>query len=162
MAAALVLHGSACGEALEVENTDCSSCTDEVNLATLDCDAPFPVTAEMGEPPPAALDPDAIRSMGGVDLEAMVAHGLLAIDPTYDPYKVSVPEHCVPPGDVYTSIVRICVDAAGEVSGLTVVETSLPIIDSQLPYVISRWVYEPYIQGARPTPFCYPLRYTVR
>jgi hypothetical protein len=58
--------------------------------------------------------------------------------------------------------VKICVDAAGNVSAVTILMTSLPIIDSQLPYVISRWRYRPYVVEGRPTPSCYNTKYTVR
>jgi hypothetical protein len=88
-------------------------------------------------------------------------HWLLAIDPRVRPYRVTVPEICVSEGETYSSIVSICVDESGFVSDVTILQPSIRFIDDQLPVVIRRWRYEPYLVDGRPTPFCYPLRYTV-
>jgi hypothetical protein len=97
---------------------------------------------------------------GVVDLPS--GQALLAIDPNVNPFKVRIPEICVSEGETYSSVVRICVNAAGAVSQVTILQPSLPIIDEQLPSIIGRWQYNPYLVDGRPTPFCYPLRHTVQ
>jgi hypothetical protein len=87
---------------------------------------------------------------------------LLAINPNVNPFKVRIPEICVSEGETYSSVVRICVNAAGAVSQVTILQPSLPIIDEQLPTIIGRWQYNPYLVNGVPAPFCYPLRYTVQ
>lgn len=95
-------------------------------------------------------------------VELPSGQALLAIDPSVNPFKIRIPEICVSEGETYSSVVRICVNAAGAVSEVTILQPSLPIIDEQLPTVIGRWQYTPYLLDGRPTPFCYPLRYTVQ
>lgn len=167
-AAALgLLCSTACGGESDSETPDCSSCTDAIDPATLDCNAPLPeeviaAVAGPSEPPPPVLDAGGLESMEIAMLGTQAGHGLLAIDPQVYPYKVFVPEHCVPLGEELITQVRICVDAVGNVSGVRILRYSLPIIDSQLPDVIARWRFNLYIVDGRATPFCYPLNYRVR
>jgi len=156
-----LLCSSACGDTADPEATD------TVNPATLDCNAPLSeqLIAEMtgaGEAAPPVPDAAALESMGVVEQGDQAGHSLLAVNPQERPYKVVVPEHCVRLGDVYSSYLKICVDDAGNVTGVSLLMNSLPIIDSQLPYVVSGWRYSPYFVEGRPTPFCYDLKYTVR
>ena len=119
------------------------------------------MTGAIEAPPPAPEDADLLR-LGLIDIGDSAGHGLLAIDPRVLPYRVSVPHHCVPQGDVFSALLKICVDTLGSVSGVTILQSSLPIIDSQLPYVIATWRYDPYLRNGGPAPFCYNLKYTVR
>jgi hypothetical protein len=156
-----LLCSSACGDTSDPEAPD------TVDPATLDCNAPLPerLIAELTgatEAAPPVPDAAALASMGVVELGDQAAHSLLAVNPQLRPYKVVVPEHCVPLGEVYSAHLKICVDAAGNVSGVTVLMNSLPIIGSELPYVISQWRYHQYFVQGRATPFCYDLKYTVR
>lgn len=166
-AAALgLLCSTACGGEPDSE-TDCSSCTGAIDPATLDCNAALPeeviaAVAGPSEPSPPLLDAGGLESMEIAMLGTQAGHGLLAIDPQVYPYKVFVPEHCVPLGEEFVTQVRICADALGNVSGVSILRYSLPIIDSQLPDVIARWRFDPYIVDGRATPFCYPLNYRVR
>lgn len=167
-AAALgLLCSTACGGEPDLQRPGCSSCMDAIDPATLDCNAPLPdeVIAGVGgpsEPAPPVLDAGGLESMGVAMLGTEAGHGLLVIDPQVYPYKVFVPGHCVPLGEEFISQVRVCVDAVGNVSGVRILRYSLPIIDSQLPDVIARWRFDPYILDGRATPFCYALTYRVR
>ena len=89
-------------------------------------------------------------------------HRLLQIDPTVRPYKVSIPWQCVGNGEQYQAKVLICVSEQGTVSSVTVQRRTIPFIDEQLPVVIGRWTYDPYLVDGEPMPFCYPLLYTIR
>lgn len=160
VAAALALL-CACGGATESEEPE------SFEPASLDCNAPLSeeqifVLLGATEAAPPAPDEAAAASLGVVQEEARSGHALLATNPQQAPYKVNVPEHCIPLGDEFVSTLRICVDAAGEVSGVTILSGSLPIIDSQLSYVIARWRYQPYVVDGLATPFCYHLNYRVR
>jgi hypothetical protein len=157
-----LLWSSACGgDTVDPEARDADG------AATLDCNAPLspPLIAELtgatGAAPEVPEAP-ALESIGGAEQGDQAGHSLLAINPLEAPYKVFVPEYCVPPGEMYSSVLKICVDAAGNVSAVTILTTSLPIIDSQLPYVVSRWRYHPYVVEGLATPFCYNTKYTVR
>jgi hypothetical protein len=159
VAALGLLCSSAC---VDTEPED----VDAIELSALDCAEPLPlrfITEMGGSTEPAPSLPDAtVAASRDSDLTSLEGHGLLTIDPQLNPYKVRVPEHCVPLGQEYVAIVNICVDTAGEVSSVTSLQSTLPIIDSQLPYVIGRWRYNPYLVAGTATPFCYNLRYRVR
>jgi hypothetical protein len=101
-----------------------------------------------------------IASYPGLSMRA--GHALLAINPTLKPYRPAIPDECVPRGEVQTSIVQICVSPEGYVSGVKILQESLPIIDSQLPTVMGRWRYHPYLEDGKPTAFCYQITYHVR
>ncbi len=88
------------------------------------------------------------------------AHQLLAIDPRQNPYRVKVATRCAKYAPYHTQLV-ICVSAAGLVTSLEILERTIPSIDEQLPQVISRWRFRPYMRDGTPTPFCYPLQYTI-
>jgi hypothetical protein len=88
-------------------------------------------------------------------------HHLLAIDPNERAYKVLVPGEYTADGQEYLTRLRICVSEEGSVSRVDIVEPSLPAIDLQLPVVIPRWRYHPYVVEGRPRPFCYVMNYRV-
>ena len=105
-------------------------------------------------PPPKSTGPKLLTTKAG--------HSLLAINPQVRPYKVNVPEEYVARGDEYVAQIRICVDASGTVSNVRILKPSIPVIDLQIPQVIPRWKYKPYLVEGKPTPFCYPMNYRVR
>ena len=92
----------------------------------------------------------------------LTGHKLLAINPRVSPYRVTVPEVCVSDGEVYRSMIRICVTETGTVSEATLLTPSAPFIEEQLPDAVRRWRFHPYLLDGRPTSFCYDLRYMVR
>ena len=102
------------------------------------------------------------KSTGPKLLSQGTGHKLLAINPNVRPYKVNVPDELLDRGDVFQSQVFICVSAEGKVVSAKVTKTSTPTIDLQIPAVLGRWKYKPYLVDGRPIPFCYPLRYTVK
>jgi len=162
-----LLCSSACGSSLDLEDRDCIGCSESINPATLACNEPLPeplIVARGGgtETVPPVPDDAALEGMGVAEQATEAGHRLLAIDPQEDPYKVVVPEHCVPLGQEFVAVLRICVDDAGSVSGMSVLQNTLPIIDSQFPYVIARWRFQPYVMDGLPRAFCYNLRYRVR
>jgi protein TonB len=105
-------------------------------------------------PPPTSTGPKLLTTKAG--------HSLLAINPQTRPYKVNVPEEYVARGDQFVTQLRICVSAAGTVSSVKILKKSIPVIDLQIPQVIPRWRYKPYILEGKPTAFCYPMNYVVR
>jgi hypothetical protein len=114
----------------------------------------------MPDPTSAAEIPAATN--GSALLSTVAGLTLLAINPQVRPYKVTVPTICVAHGEQYVSQIRICASAAGTVSQVEILKPSLPIIDEQLPEVIARWRFRPYLIEGRSTPFCYIMHYRVR
>jgi len=105
-------------------------------------------------PPPKSTGPKLLTTKAG--------HSLLAVNPQVRPYKVNVPEEYVQRGDEYVAQIRICVNADGSVNNVKILRPSIPVIDLQIPQVIPRWKYKPYLVEGRPTAFCYPMNYRVR
>jgi periplasmic protein TonB len=105
-------------------------------------------------PPPKSTGPKLLTTKAG--------HSLLAINPQVRPYKVNVPEEYVSRGDEYVAQIRICVNAQGAVSSVKILRPSIPVIDIQIPQVIPKWRYKPYLVDGKPTDFCYPMNYRVR
>jgi hypothetical protein len=121
--------------------------------------APKAHEAQSIEPIIPALPPDSTLPP---TLTSVAGRRLLAIDPQVNPYKVNVPREYVACGDEFVSQVRICVTEAGTVSSVQVLRLSIPVIDLQLPVVLARWRYFPYVVDGRATAFCYALNYAVR
>jgi protein TonB len=105
-------------------------------------------------PPPKSTGPKLLTTKAG--------HSLLAVNPLVRPYKVNIPEEYVARGDEYVAQIRICVNADGSVANVKILRPSIPVIDLQIPQVIPRWRYRPYLVEGKPTPFCYPMNYRVR
>jgi len=105
-------------------------------------------------PPPKSTGPKLLTTKAG--------HSLLAINPQVRPYKVNVPEEYVSRGDEYVAQIRICVNAQGAVSSVKILRPSIPVIDIQIPQVIPKWRYKPYLVDGKPSDFCYPMNYRVR
>jgi protein TonB len=112
------------------------------------------VVGGVAPPPPKSTGPKLLSQGTG--------HKLLAINPGVRPYKVNVPQELMDRGDVYQSKVFICVSPEGKVASVKIVKASTPAIDLQIPTVLARWKYKPYVVDGRAIPFCYPLLYTVR
>jgi protein TonB len=104
-------------------------------------------------PPPKNTGPKLLNQGTG--------HKLLAINPTVRPYRVNVPEEIMDRADSFRTLIQICVSAQGAVTSVKIIKPSNPMIDAQIPKVIPRWKYKPYMLDGVATPFCYPLRYTV-
>jgi periplasmic protein TonB len=105
-------------------------------------------------PPPKSVGPKLLTTKAG--------HSLLAINPQVRPYKVNVPEEYVQRGDEYVAQIRICVNAQGTVTSVKILRPSIPVIDVQIPQVIPKWRYKPYLVDGKPSDFCYPMNYRVR
>lgn len=88
-------------------------------------------------------------------------HELLTTDPQARPYRVRVPPAYVADGDEFVSRVRVCVAESGDVADVDVLRPSIAAVDEQLPEVISRWHYRPYLVEGQATAFCYPMNYRV-
>lgn len=106
-------------------------------------------------PPPKSTAPKLLTMKAG--------HGLIAINTNVRPYKpnTDVIQELVERGETYVAQLFICVSAQGTVSSVKITKPSHPALDRQIPTVIPRWRYKPYLVEGRPTPFCYPLRYKV-
>jgi hypothetical protein len=88
-------------------------------------------------------------------------HYLLAVDPNQQPYRIDLPPNITAQGETYRSRLRICVSEAGEVSHVDILVPSIPAIDLQLPVVIPRWRYHPYLIEGHAKAFCYLMNYQV-
>lgn len=104
-----------------------------------------------------STDSDAFASVGA----ARYQHELLAIDPQERPYRVLLPQTYLEGGSEYVSRVRVCVTESGDVANVDVLQPSIAAVDQQLPKVISRWHYRPYMVEGQATAFCYPMNYRV-
>jgi protein TonB len=102
------------------------------------------------------------KSTGPKMLSAKAGHSLLAINPQVRPYKVNVPEEYVQRGDEYVATIRICVSAQGNVSSVKILRPSIPVIDLQIPNVIPKWRYHPYLVDGQASDFCYNMNYRVK
>jgi periplasmic protein TonB len=102
------------------------------------------------------------KSTGPKLLSAKAGHSLLAVNPQVRPYKVNIPEEYVARGDEYFATISICVNANGTVQNVRILKPSIPVIDAQIPQVIPRWKYKPYLVDGQPTGFCYNMNYRVR
>ncbi len=112
------------------------------------------VVGGVAPPPPKSTGPKLLSTGAG--------HKQLAINPNVRPYKVNIPEEYVERGDIYRATLQICVSPEGKVASVKILKASIPAIDLQIPTVISRWKYKPFLLEGRPTAFCYPLLYTVK
>ena len=114
---------------------------------------------EGGVPPPR---PEENRGPKLISMQA--GNQLLAINPNVRPYRVNVPEELtdrMSAGEKISPVVRICVTERGNVQSVVVVKGSIPMIDQQVPAVLGRWRYQPYVVNGRALPFCYVTRYSI-
>ena len=94
-------------------------------------------------------------------LPSKVGHGLLRINPNSETYRVRLPGALDRAGQVFKATVKICVAEDGGVSSVNVLQSAGPAIDPQIPEVLSRWRYRPFLEAGRPTAFCYTLAYQI-
>jgi hypothetical protein len=94
-------------------------------------------------------------------LQAQNARALLLINPNVDPYVVRLPPALARANATFSADVYICVSAEGHVTSVRLVRGADPAIDSQIPTVLGRWRYRPYMIDGKPVPFCWPLRYQI-
>lgn len=104
---------------------------------------------------------DAAAASAAQNLSTVEAHRLLAINPQEQLYRATVPGFCCPKGQGLMSVVQICVNELGTVSSVRVLRSSKPILDEQLPDVVGRWKFHPYLHDGMPSAFCYKLHYRV-
>ena len=119
--------------------------------------APDGRAGDVSVPPPAA-------STGPQQLSMQAGNRLLAINPSLRPYRVHVPEEVTErmgTGAKIGPVLEICVTAQGSVKNVTIVTASLAVVDAQIPTVIARWKYRPYLVDGKPEPFCYLTRYSI-
>ncbi|MEY2932822.1 MAG: hypothetical protein RL033_3571 [Pseudomonadota bacterium] len=105
-----------------------------------------------------------VKSTGPKQLSARAGNQLLDINPNERRYRVNVPEELserMSAGDKISPVLDICVTAQGTVRSVTIVRASQPTIDVQIPSVIARWRYKPYLIDGQPQPFCYLTKYSL-
>ena len=105
-------------------------------------------------PPPKSTGPKLLTTKAG--------HSLLAINPQRAPVQGQRAGRVRQRGATSTS--HRCASACppqGTVSSVKILKPSIPVIDLQIPRVIPRWKYKPYLVDGRPTAFCYPMNYRV-
>jgi protein TonB len=105
-------------------------------------------------PPPKSIGPKLLTTKAGVNL--------LAINPNVSPYKVRVDEEMIERGQVKSAQLYICVNANGSVKSVKITRKSIPPIDRQIPTVIPRWRFKPYLVDGKAAEFCFPMIYTVK
>ncbi len=105
-----------------------------------------------------SLSPDAGKATSSTPVLLQNGKDLLAIDPRVSPYTVTLPEICV--GNFLgASLLQICVSEAGSVTGVEILEPSVPWLDRQIPEVIGRWKFRPFLLNGRAQPFCFTTPY---
>lgn len=115
-------------------------------------DAMIPALPPAGSAPIPVSEPEPVLLRSGMDL--------LGIDPSAPQYSVRVPYYCTG-GAPLSSKVRVCASEAGNVTEVRILEPSLPVLDRQLPEVIGRWQFRPYVLNGAPRPFCFETPYVV-
>ena len=126
---------------------------------------PTPTATEVpGGIGPGLAPPPPPESRGPKLLTMQAGNELLAINPNVRPYRVNVPEELTDrmgAGEKISPVIRICVTAQGSVHSVALLESSLPLIDQQLPSVIRRWKYRPLLVAGESRPFCYVTKYSI-
>jgi len=107
------------------------------------------------------LGAPAPKDNGPKMVSPLIARQQLLIDPNAEPYKVTLPPPLQRTGMKFSAVVRVCVSAQGTVSEVKLLRGADPAIDSQIPTVLGRWRYRPYMIDGHPVPFCYTIRYDV-
>ncbi|MDQ2642872.1 MAG: energy transducer TonB, partial [Myxococcota bacterium] len=94
-------------------------------------------------------------------LPSKVGHGLLRIDPNSAAYRVRPPGALDRSGQAFKATVKVCVGADGGVSNVSILRSAGPAIDAQIPSVLSRWRYRPFLEAGHASPFCYTFAYVI-
>lgn len=94
-------------------------------------------------------------------LPTRVAHALLHINPSQDPYRVKLPASLEQLKESFSAAVQVCVSPDGTVSSVRVLRSAGPAIDPQIPSTLGRWRYKPYLENGKAVPFCYSFRYEI-
>jgi hypothetical protein len=115
-------------------------------------EATIPALPPGGSTPSPVSEPEPVLLRNGMDL--------LIIDRTAPRYTARVPSYCAA-GAPLASKVRICASETGSVTGVQILEPSLPVLDRQLPQVIGHWQFRPYVLLGTPRAFCFDTVYTV-
>lgn len=90
-------------------------------------------------------------------LTPQIARKQLLINPDVDPYKVRPPPALE--RQKFSAGLVVCVSAQGNVTGVRIMKPAGPApIDAQIPVVVRRWRYRPYLVDGRAVPFCYQVR----
>src|SRR6185295_14633411 len=87
------------------------------------------------------------------------SRALLAIDPKDERHRPDIPPEFASAhaGEVYSWRVKICVSAAGNVTGATVLDRVHPLLDRRIGRAIETWRYVPAQQGGRAVHTCTAL-----
>ncbi|HET9953413.1 MAG TPA: hypothetical protein VFQ61_02855 [Polyangiaceae bacterium] len=113
------------------------------------------------DPPPAPTSTP--QRVPVVQVTPQIARHLLLVDPNVEPYRVPVPRALQRSGvDLSQTIVKLCADARGAVTQVTIVKGGIAAIDAQLPTVLRRWRYRPMRVDGTAVDFCYVFRYDLR
>jgi TonB family protein len=83
----------------------------------------------------------------------------LAINPLAAPYRAHMPRSLERLGQSFATTVNICVNARGNVAGVSSMGSSEAAVDREVSRAISRWRYRPLLEAGRAIPFCYVLKY---
>jgi TonB family protein len=87
-----------------------------------------------------------------------VGHARLAVNTSQDPYRPRLPKAMQHIDRSFEASVAICVNAAGNVSSVKIIDSADSAIDRPISSTIARWRYQPMMENGRAVPFCYPLR----
>ena len=104
-------------------------------------------------PPPKQAGPKAVS--------AGVGQRQLLVNPTVPPYCCPKIPRALERSDSFTSHLRVCVTASGQVYDVKIVKGAGPAIDSQIPAFVRRWRYRPMMVDGQAQPFCYPVTYQI-
>ncbi|HET9955901.1 MAG TPA: TonB family protein [Polyangiaceae bacterium] len=116
-------------------------------------------TVAQNAPPTTVASPT--KAEGPRMLPAKIAHQRLAINPNASAYRAELPPALERAGQSFSATVQICVSPAGRVTGVTILRSASPVVDSQILGALGRWRYNPMLESGHPVPFCYRLEYQV-
>ena len=85
----------------------------------------------------------------------------LLTDVNQPPHKPTMPPDLARPGNTIWGLYKICVNAAGGVARVSLVESADPSADHNWMKTIHTWRYRPYTVDGKAVPFCYTLRLQV-
>ena len=98
----------------------------------------------------------------GAPVEIAPEHARLAVDANQPPYKPTLPAELNVAGNVIWGQFRVCANETGDVSGVDILTSAAPQVDTRWVETIRSWKYQPHVVEGRATPFCYKLRLQVQ
>jgi protein TonB len=107
-----------------------------------------------GAPPPP-------KQSGPKAVSAGIGTRQLLVNPAVAPYCCPKIPRALERTSSFTSHLRVCVTASGQVYDVKILKGAGPAIDSQIPAFVRRWRYRPMVVDGEARAFCYPVTYQI-